>query len=119
MSLFASILTAFVMAPCSGQIYVDEDCPRIRRPIHLLSDEELLLYVEGLHGLRANGKYQVFVDSHFFAATESTIHLGDASIFYHTYLIWEVETSVVCAFILHKNEINICFDPQSNPEFRR
>ena len=71
-----------VMAPL-------EECDRIRKPMHLLSEEELMLYVDGLQQIRKNGKYQIMVDAH---SKETEIHRGTSFFFYHTFFVWEVET---------------------------
>ena len=66
-----------------------EECDRIRKPMHLLSEDELMLYVDGLQQIRKNGKYQIMVDAH---SRETEIHRGTSFFFYHTYFVWEVET---------------------------
>lgn len=71
--------------------WIDEDCPRIRQPLHLLSAKEQLLYGEGLHAIRANGKYQIIVEAH---SEHGEIHHGSSSFFYHSYYVWEVETQI-------------------------
>ena len=68
-----------VMAPL-------EECDRIRKPMHLLSEEELMLYVDGLQQIRKNGKYQIMVDAH---SQETEIHRGTSFFFYHTFFVWE------------------------------
>jgi len=88
-------LALFVTRSSSKQTpvgpFVNEDCVRVRRPADELSREELMLYVEGMQQIRANGKYQVLLDSHH-AHTE--IHRGSSFFFYHTYYVWEVETQI-------------------------
>lgn len=74
-----------------GSKYVKEECDRIRRPMHELSEDELMLYVEGLQRIRDNGKYQIMADAH---AGHTLIHRGSSFFFYHTYFVWEVETQI-------------------------
>ena len=74
---------------CSGSKYFEEECDRIRRPIHLLSNDELSLYVEGLQKIRKNGKYQYMVDAHH---EHQTAHRGPSFFFFHSFFVWEVET---------------------------
>ena len=69
--------------------YLPEDCERVRRPVDELSVDELMLYVEGMQAIRANGKYQVLIDAH---KEHTEIHRGSSFFFYHTYYVWEVET---------------------------
>merc|ERR1719420_1745541 len=71
--------------------YAPGECPRIRQPMHMLTTEELQLYADGLHRIRANGKYQVLVNSH---AAHREMHRGSSFFFYHTYFVWEVETQI-------------------------
>merc|ERR1719474_2239947 len=59
--------------------------------MHLLSEDELMLYVDGLQQIRKNGKYQIMVDAH---SIETEIHRGTSFFFYHTYFVWEVETQI-------------------------
>merc|ERR1719434_649325 len=80
----SSCRKSIVMAP-------QEECDRIRKPMHLLSEDELMLYVDGLQQIRKNGKYQIMVDAHSF---ETEIHRGTSFFFYHTYFVWEVETQI-------------------------
>jgi len=56
-----------------------------------MTTDDLMLFVEGLQAIRANGKYQVIVDAHF---AETIVHHGSSSFFYHTYYVWEVETQI-------------------------
>jgi len=92
MALSAFALCTLLSASASStSIYVDEDCPRIRQALHLLTEDERLVYVEGLHGIRANGKYQIIVEAH---SEHGEIHHGSSSFFYHSYYVWEVETQI-------------------------
>jgi len=67
------------------------DCDRIRKAMHTLTENELMLYVDGLQQIRQNGKYQIMVDAH---SAYSEIHRGTSFFFYHTYFVWEVETQI-------------------------
>merc|ERR1719361_3323648 len=66
-------------------------CTRIRRAMHHMTEDELMLYVDGLQALRANGKYQIMVDAH---SQYTEVHRGSSFFFYHTYFVWEVETQI-------------------------
>jgi len=59
--------------------------------MHLLTEDELMLYVDGLQALRANGKYQIMVDAH---SQYTEVHRGSSFFAYHTYFVWEVETQI-------------------------
>eukprot|EP00485_Elphidium_margaritaceum_P018676 CAMPEP_0202726906 /NCGR_PEP_ID=MMETSP1385-20130828/184850_1 /ASSEMBLY_ACC=CAM_ASM_000861 /TAXON_ID=933848 /ORGANISM="Elphidium margaritaceum" /LENGTH=682 /DNA_ID=CAMNT_0049393135 /DNA_START=86 /DNA_END=2133 /DNA_ORIENTATION=+ len=86
-----SLLLAFV-AVLSEDIYLDDgDCPRIRRPLSALSQEEVMLYVSGLQAIRDNGRFTVMSNAH---AHHTAIHAGSSFFFYHTYFVWEVETQI-------------------------
>lgn len=80
----------FTSASALGK-YLEEDCPRIRQPMHKMTTEELLLYADGMHRIRKNGKYQIMVDAH---QLHKETHRGSAFFFYHTYFVWEVETQI-------------------------
>ena len=71
--------------------YRDEDCPRIRKPLHTLSESERMLYVNGFREIRKNGKLEILSDTH---AAEIEIHKGSSFFFYHAYIIWEAETAI-------------------------
>jgi len=71
--------------------YLDEDCPRVRQAMHKMTTEELLLYADGMHRIRKNGKYQIMVNAH---QMHKETHRGSAFFFYHTYFVWEVETQI-------------------------
>jgi len=84
------LATALLLAVCNA-IPEELKCTRIRRPIHQLSEDELMLYVDGIQALRANGKYQIMVDAH---SSYTEVHRGSSFFFYHTYFVWEVETQI-------------------------
>jgi len=56
-----------------------------------MSEDELMLYVDGLQAIRANGKYQTMVEAH---SQYTEVHRGSSFFFYHTYFVWEVETQI-------------------------
>ena len=98
MALSMLHLIAFVLIPTfisASNICADEDCDRIRRPIHLLSNQELSLYAEGLKAIRRNGKYQYMIEAHH---EHTSAHRGPAFFFYHSYFVWEVETLSTYSF---------------------
>jgi len=69
----------------------DDECERVRRPMHLLTDQELMLYVEGMQAIRSNGKFQIMADAH---SQYTEVHRGSSFFFYHSYYVWEVETQI-------------------------
>eukprot|EP00485_Elphidium_margaritaceum_P002347 CAMPEP_0202687660 /NCGR_PEP_ID=MMETSP1385-20130828/3312_1 /ASSEMBLY_ACC=CAM_ASM_000861 /TAXON_ID=933848 /ORGANISM="Elphidium margaritaceum" /LENGTH=454 /DNA_ID=CAMNT_0049342493 /DNA_START=8 /DNA_END=1372 /DNA_ORIENTATION=+ len=91
--LFGSLCVGNVFAEqvLGSNIYVEEDCNRIRRPLHELDTKDLMLYVDGLQAIRANGKYQEMVETHHL---HTMIHRGSSFFFYHTFFVWEVETQI-------------------------
>mmetsp|Transcript_48932 Transcript_48932/g.81242 ORF Transcript_48932/g.81242 Transcript_48932/m.81242 type:complete len:448 (-) Transcript_48932:198-1541(-) len=96
MSRFVELLllcsAVHMMLPVmSSNVYLEEACDRVRRPLHLLSTKELMLTVNGMQAIKANGKYQVIVDTHML---HTTVHRGSSFFFYHTYFVWEVETQI-------------------------
>ena len=96
MALVSLFFCALLFANFSmSSQYREEACERIRRPFHLQSNAELSLYVTGLQQLKANGKFQIFVQAHSHA---HRIHFGSSFFFYHTYYVWEVET--LCGLFL-------------------
>jgi len=84
------LATALLLALCSA-IPEELKCTRVRRPVHSLSQDELMLYVDGIQALRANGKYQIMIDAH---SQYTEVHRGSSFFFYHTYFVWEVETQI-------------------------
>jgi len=88
--LIAFVYALFTTTSALGK-YLDEDCPRIRQPMHKMTTEELLLYADGMHRIRKNGKYQIMVNAH---QLHKETHRGSAFFFYHTYFVWEVETQI-------------------------
>jgi len=85
------LLCAFLGTCLSERVTLDEDCVRVRRPVHELDHTELMLYVEGLQQIRANGKFQIMIDAHH---ENTAIHRGSSFFFYHTYYVWEVESQI-------------------------
>jgi len=86
--LAVSLLFAVTPAPT---IKEENKCDRIRRPVHQMSVNELMLYVDGIQAIRENGKYQIMVDAH---SQYTEVHRGSSFFFYHTYFVWEVETQI-------------------------
>merc|ERR1719242_2273312 len=84
------LATALLLALCSA-IPEELKCTRLRRPVHTLDEDELMLYVDGIQAIRENGKYQIMVDAH---SQYTEVHRGSSFFFYHTYFVWEVETQI-------------------------
>jgi len=91
MAHLLALALSFYSVICAADQFIEEECPRIRKPVDELSSHELMLYVEGLQAIRANGKYQVMVDAH---QLDADIHRGSSFFFYHSYYVWEVETQI-------------------------
>jgi len=89
MSPLILVLAAFA-AICKA-IPEELKCTRIRRAMHEMTEDELMMYVDGLQAIRANGKYQIMVDAH---SQYTEVHRGSSFFFYHTYFVWEVETQI-------------------------
>merc|ERR1719153_895370 len=90
-ALLQATCFSFLTSLCFASKYFDEACDRVRRPMHMLTDQELMLYVDGLQAIRSNGKFQVMVDAH---AGYTEVHCGSSFFFYHSYYVWEVETQI-------------------------
>ena len=71
----------------SAGLYRDESCNRVRKPIHTLSEEERMLYVNGFQELRKNGKLEILATTH---AANVASHKGSSFFFLHAYMIWFV-----------------------------
>eukprot|EP00485_Elphidium_margaritaceum_P008361 CAMPEP_0202690690 /NCGR_PEP_ID=MMETSP1385-20130828/5606_1 /ASSEMBLY_ACC=CAM_ASM_000861 /TAXON_ID=933848 /ORGANISM="Elphidium margaritaceum" /LENGTH=577 /DNA_ID=CAMNT_0049345975 /DNA_START=36 /DNA_END=1769 /DNA_ORIENTATION=- len=71
--------------------YRDEECPRIRHPLHALTEDERMLFVRGYQALRKNGKLKVLSDTH---AANIAEHKGASFFAFHAYIIWEAETAI-------------------------
>merc|ERR1719461_935622 len=80
MALFILSVAAFTIL-CAA-IPEEKKCTRIRRAMHEMTEDELMLYVDGLQAIRANGKYQIMVDAH---SQYTEVHRGSSFFFYHTY----------------------------------
>jgi len=91
MNLLQTLSLSLLAALTLSDPYLTEDCERLRRPIDQLSDDELMLYVNGMQAIRASGKYQVLIDAH---KDHTEIHRGSSFFFYHSYYVWEVETQI-------------------------
>jgi len=85
------ICLSLLISLCIASKFCDDACERIRRPTHLLTDEELMLYVDGLQAIRSNGKFQIMADAH---SQYTEVHRGSSFFFYHSYYVWEVETQI-------------------------
>jgi len=75
----------------TATLFREEDCPRIRRPFHTLSEQERMLYVDGFQALRQNGKLETIAVTH---AANVAVHKGSSFFFLHSYMIWEAETAI-------------------------
>ena len=75
------------------------ECARIRRPWHKLTTKERGIYTSGLLKLRENGNLNL--DDDELAAIASVhedplsfIHQTSAYLFWHGYLVWELESRI-------------------------
>eukprot|EP01084_Bolivina_argentea_P132419 233682_1 len=89
---FILIFCVFIGIICGSKFY-DEPCDRIRRPFHLLSTEERMLFVEGYQKLRENGKLDAISTGHHMA-THAGTHHGSNFFYWHSYFLWETETQI-------------------------
>eukprot|EP01083_Nonionella_stella_P238500 835707_1 len=71
--------------------YLDEDCVRLRKPLHRLTEDERMLYVKGYQALRRSGKLDIISTTH---AANVAVHKGASFFFLHAYMIWEAETAI-------------------------
>ena len=86
MSSLPVILLLLISITNSLTVYRDEDCPRIRKPFHTLTEDERMLYVNGFMALRKNGKLEII--------SNVAVHKGSSFFFFHAYMIWEAETAI-------------------------
>eukprot|EP01084_Bolivina_argentea_P014761 27597_1 len=87
------ILICFRIDIIFGSKYYSESCGRHRRPFHLLTIEERMIYAEGFQKLRENGVLDKLGRVHSIEAHKGTVD-GSNFLYWHTYLIWELETQI-------------------------
>eukprot|EP01084_Bolivina_argentea_P014762 27600_1 len=90
---FVLVIVSISVHIIFGSKYLEEECDRVRRPLHLLTIEERELYVEGFQGLRKNNKLEAIAETHHFEFHTGTHH-SSAFFYYHSYFIWEIETQI-------------------------
>lgn len=101
------LLSALIVSITTANVYDTynaDECARVRKPWHLLDDEERSLYIDGILALR-NGDGNLDLDD--FVAIASVhggqndmgsyigaIHRSSTGNFYHSYLTWELESRI-------------------------
>ena len=76
------------------------ECPRIRRPWYSLSSDEKQLYVSALIKLRKNGGGKLEQDELVAVGSVhqddfgSIVHTASSYLFWHGYLLWELESRI-------------------------
>jgi len=68
----------------------DEECSRIRKPWHLLSESERQLFINGFRELKKIGKLDYFTQTHADRGIDK--HNNAGFLPWHRYFIWELET---------------------------
>eukprot|EP01084_Bolivina_argentea_P193424 331843_1 len=97
-----SVIWLFILALVSSLNEYDTynpECKRIRRPWHDLSPSQRDLYVSGLLELRNQDGLIELDELIAVASTHSTmyaslIHLSSSYLFWHNYLLWEIESRI-------------------------
>eukprot|EP01083_Nonionella_stella_P015213 42581_1 len=87
-------LVPFVLATSS---IASSTCGRHRKPWHLLTNEEQMLYVTGFKQLRSNGVLDVFIETHHLADTPTSfadVHFTGEFFPWHSYFLTEIETQI-------------------------
>eukprot|EP00486_Rosalina_sp_Unknown_P000728 CAMPEP_0201563930 /NCGR_PEP_ID=MMETSP0190_2-20130828/1569_1 /ASSEMBLY_ACC=CAM_ASM_000263 /TAXON_ID=37353 /ORGANISM="Rosalina sp." /LENGTH=318 /DNA_ID=CAMNT_0047979379 /DNA_START=115 /DNA_END=1068 /DNA_ORIENTATION=+ len=80
--------------------YYADECPRMRRGWHTLSDEERGLFVNGLLKLRENGEQNIDIDELIaIGSVHADIyapftHKTSSYLYWHGYLVWELESRI-------------------------
>mmetsp|Transcript_40257 Transcript_40257/g.64495 ORF Transcript_40257/g.64495 Transcript_40257/m.64495 type:complete len:482 (+) Transcript_40257:67-1512(+) len=80
--------------------YNAEECRRVRRPWNALSTQERQIYIDGLLELRARGQLSMDLDELVAVASVhddafgSVTHQDSDYMFWHGYLVWELESRI-------------------------
>eukprot|EP00486_Rosalina_sp_Unknown_P000868 CAMPEP_0201565610 /NCGR_PEP_ID=MMETSP0190_2-20130828/4855_1 /ASSEMBLY_ACC=CAM_ASM_000263 /TAXON_ID=37353 /ORGANISM="Rosalina sp." /LENGTH=306 /DNA_ID=CAMNT_0047983309 /DNA_START=34 /DNA_END=951 /DNA_ORIENTATION=+ len=80
--------------------YYSSECRRIRRPWNGISTEERNLYIDGLLELRLRGELKMELDEFVAVASVHDDHFGSVThhdsdyLFWHGYLVWELESRI-------------------------
>jgi len=102
LSLISSFLILFVNSILSKNDFdtYNEECPRIRRAWYSLSSEEKQQYVDALMTLRENGAGKLVLDELIAVGSVhqddfgSIVHTASSYLFWHGYLLWELESRI-------------------------
>lgn len=84
----------------SDPLGIADDCPRIRRPWHELTQDERDLYISGLLQVRANGGGDIDTDDFIAIASvhedvfAPVTHKASNYLFWHGYFVWELENRI-------------------------
>jgi len=73
------------------------ECGRHRKPWHLLTDNEKMLYVTGFKALRNNGILDIFIETHHLSDTPlqfADVHYTGQFFPWHSYFLTEIESQI-------------------------
>mmetsp|Transcript_37531 Transcript_37531/g.33167 ORF Transcript_37531/g.33167 Transcript_37531/m.33167 type:complete len:484 (+) Transcript_37531:31-1482(+) len=80
--------------------YYADECPRMRRGWHTLSDQQRGLYINGLMKIRENGQQNIDIDEVIAIGSVHAdvyapfIHKTSSYLYWHGYLTWEIESRI-------------------------
>ena len=80
--------------------YYSTECRRIRRPWNTMSTEERSIYIDGILELRHRGELKMELDEFIAIASVHDDHFGSVThhdsdyLFWHGYLVWELESRI-------------------------
>eukprot|EP00483_Globobulimina_turgida_P011941 UN11963 len=97
MSLFCVMYMAVLLPVVICNADSSSECGRHRKPWHLSTTEEQMLYVRGFKELRNNGQLEVFIDAHHLADTPisfADVHYTAEFFPWHSYFLTELETQI-------------------------
>eukprot|EP01083_Nonionella_stella_P137933 419667_1 len=92
-AILAALCTILPLIVISIRL-TDNKCTRHRKPWHMISDEERLLFVNGFQSLRRNGILSTFATTHHLEGIAfANIHKTSEFFYWHSYFVWEIETA--------------------------
>ena len=80
--------------------YYADECQRIRRPWHELTQSERDLYISGLLKIRENGQQNIDIDELIAIGSVHAdiyapfIHKTSSYLYWHGYILWELESRI-------------------------
>jgi len=97
---YSFLLIASASASGHDPLNMAEECPRIRRPWHTLSQNERDTYISGIMQIRANGLGDIGSDEFIAIASvhedefAPVTHKASSYLFWHGYITYELETRI-------------------------